>query len=347
MYSQLAFGLILLGIFSILENIKNVQKFSLLGYLMIVILFSITAASTLDFLTEYGYQLQIYKDIVRIVSTLLTINFFFIIFAKKVPKLVIGLELFFILLFIIVFINGFQFPVYKAAVLLNKFTFFNQFVFALYFIMCCLSILYIGIKLHQQKPTENLYDAKIRKWFSLIIYSCMFLMALHAVFYIVYLKGTLLYYFDSRVTLFSTRLMLLLFILYRPKFLDDHRQDTSFNRLLIKNKGILFKDFEFMFYFNNYYLNPKASLDDFALKLNRSKEEVVDFFKNELEENFTDLLNQNRIEYFKELLKAKKYESFTIEALSEMSGFGTRRTMYSAFNKFVGMTPSDYINSLK
>jgi YesN/AraC family two-component response regulator len=88
-------------------------------------------------------------------------------------------------------------------------------------------------------------------------------------------------------------------------------------------------------------------LDDFALKLNRSKEEVVDFFKNDLEENFTDLLNQNRIEYFKELLKAKKYESFTIEALSEMSGFGTRRTMYSAFNKFVGMTPSDYINTLK
>jgi hypothetical protein len=79
MYSQLAFGLILLGIFSILENIKNVQKFSLLGYLMIVILFSITAASCLDFLTEYGYQLQIYKDIVRILSTLLTINFFFLL----------------------------------------------------------------------------------------------------------------------------------------------------------------------------------------------------------------------------------------------------------------------------
>jgi YesN/AraC family two-component response regulator len=141
--------------------------------------------------------------------------------------------------------------------------------------------------------------------------------------------------------------MIIIFILYRPKFLDDDRYANSFNRLLVKSKGILFKDFEFLFYFNHYYLNPKASLDDFALKLNHSKEEVVDFLKNEMDENFTDLLNQNRIEYFKELLKAKKYESFTIEALSEMSGFGTRRTMYSAFNKFVGMTPSDYINTLK
>jgi len=347
MYSQLSFGLIVLGIFSILENIKNVQKFSLLSYLMILILFSITLASSLDFLTEYGYQLQIYKDIVRIISAFLTINFFFIVYAKKIPRLVKVLDVFFIVLFIIVFINGFQFPVYKAAVLINKFTHFNQFAFALYFIMVYLSIFYIGIKLHQQKSTENLYDAKIRKWFSLIIYSSIFLMVLHAIFYIVSLNGILLYFFDSRVTLFSLRLMLLLFILYRPRFLDDDRKDTSFNRLLIKNKGILFRDFEFLFYFNHYYLKPKASLEDFALKLNTSKEELIDFLKNEIDENFSDLLNQNRIEYLKELLRAKKYESFTIEALSEMSGFGTRRTMYSAFNKFVGMTPSDYINTLK
>ena len=106
MYSQIAFGLTLLGIFSILENIKNAQKFSLLGYLIILVLSFLTAASFMDFLTEFGYQLQIYKDIVRIISALLTINFFFIIFAKKIPKLVIGLEVFFILLFIIVFINS-------------------------------------------------------------------------------------------------------------------------------------------------------------------------------------------------------------------------------------------------
>jgi len=347
MYSQLAFGLILLGIFSILENIKNVQKFSLLGYLMVLVLCFLTLASCLDFFSEYGYQLKIYKDIVRFISTLLVLNLFFIIFAKKIPKLVLGLEVFFILFFIIQFINGYQFPEYKAAVLKNQLTEFHQFFYALYSFTIMLSIFYIGFNLFKQKPTENLYDAKIRKWFSIIIYCTIFLVVLHALFYILYLKGILLYYFDSRITVFSIRLMILLFILYRPKFLDDGREDNSFNRLLVKNKGILFKDFEFLFYFNHYYLNPKASLDDFALKLNRSKEEVLDFLKNEMDENFSDLLNQNRIEYLKELLRAKKYESFTIEALSEMSGFGTRRTMYSAFNKFVGMTPSDYINTLK
>jgi len=347
MYSQIAFGLVVLGIFSILENIKNAQKFSLLGYLMILVLFFLTVASCLDFFSEYGYQLKIYRDIVRFIATLLVLNLFFIIFAKKIPKVLIGLEVIFVLSFIVVFFNGYQFPEYKAAVLQNQLTKFHQFFFALFSFTIMLSIFYIGFKLFKQKPTENLYESKVRKWFSLVIYNTIFLITLHALFYFIYLKGILLFYFDIRVTMFSVRLMIIIFILYRPKFLDDDRYANSFNRLLVKSKGILFKDFEFLFYFNHYYLNPKASLDDFALKLNHSKEEVVDFLKNEMDENFTDLLNQNRIEYFKELLKAKKYESFTIEALSEMSGFGTRRTMYSAFNKFVGMTPSDYINTLK
>jgi YesN/AraC family two-component response regulator len=88
-------------------------------------------------------------------------------------------------------------------------------------------------------------------------------------------------------------------------------------------------------------------MEDLALKLNTSKTELADFLKNQIDENFTDLLNKNRVEYLKELLKAKKYESFTIEALSEMSGFNNRRSMYNAFNKHVGSTPTEFIQSLK
>jgi YesN/AraC family two-component response regulator len=88
-------------------------------------------------------------------------------------------------------------------------------------------------------------------------------------------------------------------------------------------------------------------MEDLALKLNATKNELVDFLKVGIDENFIELLNKNRIEYLKELLKAKKYESFTIEALSEMSGFNNRRSMYNAFNKHVGVTPTDFIQSLK
>jgi YesN/AraC family two-component response regulator len=129
--------------------------------------------------------------------------------------------------------------------------------------------------------------------------------------------------------------------------LDDDSISQSFNDLYSRSSSISFDDFEFLFYKNQYYLNGAANIDDFALKLNRSKEEVVDFLKLQVDQNFTELLNQNRVEYLKQLLRSKKYESFTIEALSEMSGFGSRRSMYNYFNKYVGMTPSDFINSIK
>jgi YesN/AraC family two-component response regulator len=88
-------------------------------------------------------------------------------------------------------------------------------------------------------------------------------------------------------------------------------------------------------------------MEDLALKLNVTKNELSLFLRDEIEENFTELLNKNRVEYFKQLLNSKKYESFTIEALSEMSGFNNRRTMYNAFNKHVGITPTEFIQRLK
>ena len=113
--------------------------------------------------------------------------------------------------------------------------------------------------------------------------------------------------------------------------------------MLVKPKILSLQKFEFLFYTNHYYLIQEANIDDLAMKLNASKNEVLNFLKKEIEENFIELLNKSRIDYLKELLKSKQYESFTIEALSEMSGFNNRRSMYNAFNKYVGMTPSEFI----
>ena len=118
------------------------------------------------------------------------------------------------------------------------------------------------------------------------------------------------------------------------------------NSIIPKNKNTLLANFEFLFYGNQYYLNPEANLNDFAMKLNHSKAEVVEFLQHHTNENFLELLNKNRVLYFKELLRSKRYQSFTIEALSEISGFSNRQTMYNAFNKYEGCSPSDYIDNL-
>ena len=194
---------------------------------------------------------------------------------------------------------------------------------------------------------RNLYDIKIRNWTGGLYISIFLLYLTHLILFILYLNGIKTGYNDSAITLIILKFMFLLFILFRPKFLDDDRYARPFNQLLSKNTGITFQNFEFLFYSNNYYLLPEANMEDLALRLNSTKNELADFLKHQIEENFTELLNQNRVEYLKELLKAKKYESFTIEALSEMSGFNNRRSMYNAFNKHVGITPTEFIQSLK
>ena len=72
----------------------------------------------------------------------------------------------------------------------------------------------------------------------------------------------------------------------------------------------------------------------------------ADFVKNANVSGMAAYEDLRLVEYLKQLLRSKKYESFTIEALSEMSGFGSRRSMYNYFNKYVGMTPSEFINSI-
>ena len=119
------------------------------------------------------------------------------------------------------------------------------------------------------------------------------------------------------------------------------------NRICYISLKIVVNYFDFLFYKGHYFLNAEADLDDFSLKLNHSKKEVSEFIKNNSKESFIELLNKNRVIYFQELLKSKKYKHFTIEALSEMSGFNNRRSMYNAFNKYVGLTPTDFIQSLK
>ena len=143
------------------------------------------------------------------------------------------------------------------------------------------------------------------------------------------------------------RIIFLLFVLFRPKFLDDDKYAIPFNKLITRNKEFTYHNFEFVFYSHYYYLRQDANLDDLALMLNTSKNELSNFLNNEMKQNFTELLNKNRVIYFENLLLDKKFESFTIEALSEMSGFNNRRTMYNAFKKHIGITPSEYLLRFK
>jgi len=348
MYSNLNFAITLLGIFSIFELLKGNQKISLIKYHFIARLILLTVGSFFDYLELAGYKIPYYHEIFKLVAAVLFVNMLFLIVVKNLPKLVIGLEIFFTLYFIIQFMNGFQVPTIKDGLLQNKPSSYQIIFFGTYAFLLISAVIYNGLQLFRNKKfTTNLYELKIKRWVLSYIIFLLVLAITNFLLFISVSKKTFAIYDDSIITSFILRFSFILFVLFRPKFLDDDRYSMPFNELLIKAKGIAFKDFEFIFYTNHYYLLPDANLEDLALKLNTSKFELTNFLRDEIEENFTELLNKNRIEYLKELLIAKKYESFTIEALSEMAGFNNRRTMYNAFNKYVGLTPTEFIQGLK
>lgn len=347
MYATVAFTLTILGIFSIIELIKGNQKFSLLKYYMLSVIVLLTISSGLDYLELTNHPNPYYKPITRFFGTVVFVNIFCIIVLKKIPKSVYIIEGFLLVFFLITIFNGFEFPRLINNQLQQEYYTYQVVFYFLSSLFFLSLIVYTFIKLVSNTSNKNLYDINIRNWTFGLYFAIFLLLLVLLILYVLYLNGIKTGYDDSIITLFIFRFYVLLFILFRPKFLDDDKYARSFNQLIARNKGVTFNNFEFLFYSNNYYLNPEANLDDLALKLNATKNEVADFLKNEIDENFIELLNKNRVEYLKELLKAKKYESFTIEALSEMSGFNNRRSMYNSFNKYVGVTPTEFIQSIK
>ena len=348
MYATLAFSITLLGIFSIFEILKSNQKISLTKFHFIARLILLTAGSFFDYLELAGNEVPYYREIFKLITAVLFVNMLFLIVVKKLPKLVIGLEIFFTLYFVIQFANGFQLPFIKDGMLQNRPTFYQFIFIGTYLFLIISALIYNVFQLCTSKNfSANLYESKIRRWVLSYIVCLLVLLFINILLYTSLGRHTFVIYNDSMVTSFIHRFLFIFFILFRPKFLDDDKYSTSFNQILSTTKGLAFKEFEFLFYANHYYLQSNANMEDLALKLNVTKNELSIFIRDEFEENFTELLNKNRVEYLMELLKAKKYESFTIEALSEMSGFNNRRTMYNAFNKHNGMTPTEYIQSFK
>ncbi len=346
MYSYIFFAIFIVAIFSIFENIKGYQKMSFFKVHLQILLFFIALGSFLFFLDEIGINVTIYVDIVRIFGLISLVNIFFILANNNIPRLIIYFEIVFAVGLLIMVYNGFKYVSIKNGVInvqLNYIQLFNIFIINGFLIT---SMFYNIFKIHKKIDNKNLYHLKIRNWsYFLLIIVISIVLWLITVFildkyHIANLKS------DTRVLNSMVYSLLLVFVLFRPRFIDEADFSYSINKFSPQQSVINAQDFDFLFYFNHYYLKLDANIDDFALKLNHSKVEVLEFLKIQTTDNFSDLINKNRIKYFTDLLKSKKQDSFTIEALSEMSGFKSRKTMYNTFNKYHNMTPSEFINKL-
>ena len=96
------------------------------------------------------------------------------------------------------------------------------------------------------------------------------------------------------------------------------------------------------------YLNNEYTIDSLATEFKTNSNylsKVINEIKNY---SFTQYINTLRIEYILEKLETdKRHLNYTIQALSEVSGFNSTQTFTRAFITYTKMKPSDFIKELK
>jgi AraC-like DNA-binding protein len=350
MYSYLFFGLMVSCFFLIIECLKNFRTNSVLKFHFIGVLILQFFANYISYLNQIGIEYFQFFTINKIVVSVLIVNILILIIQSTINKYIFILELVFVLFYLLLVINGFHFTEIKIgqSFPLEEMQYQALLSFAqagIFIVVLC----YFFFRIINKTNGNNLYFKKIRKWTILILFF-LFISVVSFIYALYNFYNHDIHkinQIDSRTVLLISRAILLLFILLRPKFINDAGLSFTPASFFTKFPNSISKDnFDFLFFKNHYYLNPEANLEDFSIKLNLSKSLVSDYLNNIYRSSFNELLNQNRIKYFTELLRSNKQDSFTIEALSEMSGFKSRKTMYNTFNKYHNMTPSEFINNL-
>lgn len=116
-----------------------------------------------------------------------------------------------------------------------------------------------------------------------------------------------------------------------------------------KEQGIppsLKENFNRIFIDREIYTDPELTLQKLAELLNTNTTYLSRFINEEYKINFSQLLNQFRIEKVCALMMDSKLENIKIEALAQDAGFKSKSTFNIAFKKQKGLTPTQWREKL-
>jgi AraC-like DNA-binding protein len=198
-------------------------------------------------------------------------------------------------------------------------------------------------KMQSKYQADNIYFKRIKNW------ACFFIVGV--VFIFISGINRVFNGYSNEISRYLNSLVLFLTIialLFRPKFLNTSKLSISLSNYFTKtpNSEIDHITFNEAFYDNLYFLNADASMDDLSKKLKVSSETLYRYIYKNYKSGFNDLVNENRVKYFIDIVKSKKHKNYTIDALSQLAGFSSRHHLYKPFKKFHGGVPSDFMKSL-
>ncbi|MCP4458507.1 MAG: helix-turn-helix transcriptional regulator [Cytophagales bacterium] len=90
------------------------------------------------------------------------------------------------------------------------------------------------------------------------------------------------------------------------------------------------------------YLKKNIRIADLAIHLAQNEKLVSRAINRHTKVNFNTYVNNFRVEHSKELITSGKFDHYTIEAISDESGFSNKVSFYQAFKTNVGISPSEF-----
>jgi AraC-like DNA-binding protein len=93
------------------------------------------------------------------------------------------------------------------------------------------------------------------------------------------------------------------------------------------------------------YLNPKFGIQDLIKGLDIPKHHVYYCLNNIIQNKFTIIKSELRVNYAKELLLSSKAKELTMEGIGMESGFASKSNFFAIFKEFTGKTPLEFIEA--
>ena len=187
--------------------------------------------------------------------------------------------------------------------------------------------------------TSNYKNSLQVKWLSILTTAVLIIWMFFTFASFDYFVGgsilfSILFYICFLFFLFNKKIALKIFEKAKLKKNKSHSERSLY--LIEKLNTIIINE--------KLFTNPDLKLSEVAKELGVTNHELSKLINDKLDKNFTELINEYRIEEAKELIKSNSL--YTIEAIGNQSGFNSKSAFYKAFKKATNTTPAKFKSQL-
>jgi AraC-like DNA-binding protein/tetratricopeptide (TPR) repeat protein len=126
------------------------------------------------------------------------------------------------------------------------------------------------------------------------------------------------------------------------KIIEQKPENSEIKHIDSKTTGDLLLRLKDLMINEKIYLNPAVSQSLVAKMLSTNTAYLSNIINDQLSSNFSNYINQYRIEEAKKMILDNRQNILTFEGIAQSVGFNSKSAFNKAFKKFTGKTPSQF-----